>query len=293
MRGNAILKSDGLSFASDTDAYSRAKADPGVTIMIFGVSWSAACNIQNSIAQRVAMLFKDAVSVCGIDIDNVPQAKTDYDIASVPTVVILRDGLELKRFSGVQPERVLAHEINVLTGSYESEQERDIQWEALLDREREKTLLHRKILIVDDDPDVTFCVMTILQEARFDNVSVADSYASAIAQVKESVPDLIFLNISMENREGNRFLLSMQRHKAWNTIPILVSVGPLASSRVYEDSFKETAILRHGKYVEHPSTRDAFVSLVRHMLLYNKEEFDRESRVMSIAGVCPPDRRGM
>ncbi len=284
---------ESLNFVADYEAYSRIRSSKGVALLNFGAPWSAACNIQNNITGRVAMLFKDKVSFCSIDIDNMPQAKSEFDIHNIPTVVILKNGKEVKRFSGVQPEKTLAAELNAVTGFYKSDKKGDILWENILDREREKLILHKEIMIVDDDPDITFCVITILKEAKFHNIAIADSHDRAFKHLKQSTPDLIFLNISMRNKEGNRTLLMLRRNKEWRSIPILVSVGPLEPTRVYEDSFKDAAILKHGKYVEHPSTRESFIGLVRHMLLYGMEEAAHESHVLNIGDICPTDRKGM
>ncbi|MFO8056890.1 MAG: thioredoxin domain-containing protein [bacterium] len=282
-----------LNFLTDPESYFRMRSHKGVTLLTFGVPWSAACNIQNSVTGRVATLFKEKVSFGSVDVDNVPVAKSEFDIHNLPTVVIMKDGSELKRFSGVQPEKTLAKELNAVTGYYVPTEEMDLEWESILDREIEKKLLDKRLLVIDDDPDITFCVMTILQEARFENVEIANNYDSTIKHLNESRPDLIFLNINMYNKEGNRILLTLRRNKDWNRIPLLLSVGPLEPTRVYEDSFKDATILRHGKYVEHPSRRDSFIKLVRHMLLYDMEKTEHVSHLLNISNICPPDRESM
>ena len=281
-----------LNYLNDYEAYSQMKSTRGVTLITFGVPWSSACNIQNSIADKVSNLYKEKVTFGSVDIDNVPTAKSEFNIHNVPTIVILRNGAEVKRFSGVQPEKTLAKELNAITGYYGLEQPTDDGWDEILDREQEKKLLNKKILVIDDDPDITFCVITILKEARFEDVSIANNHENAIDQIREINPDLIFLNISMHNKEGNKILLTIQREKELRKIPILVSVGPVEATRVYEDSFGGAAILRHGKYVEHPSTRDAFIKLVRHMLLYSSGQSSQGS-ILSIGNICPHDRKGM
>jgi|GEM_PF-2564986 len=288
-----MSETQALNFLTDYEAYFRIRSNKGVTLMTFGVPWSAACNIQNSVTGRVASLFKDKVSFCSVDVDNVPVAKSEFQISNLPTVVILKDGSELKRFSGVQPEKTLAKELNAVTGFYVSSEEMDVEWESILDREKEKTLLNKKIMIVDDDPDITFCVMTILKEAQFHNLEIAGDYETAVSKLEEDKPDLIFLNVSMHNKEGNKILLLLRRRKEWSRIPLLVSVGPLEPTRVYEDSFKDATILRHGKYVEHPSRRDSFIKLVRHMLLYNMEVSEHEPHLLNIGTICPTDRHSM
>jgi response regulator RpfG family c-di-GMP phosphodiesterase len=159
-------------------------------------------------------------------------------------------------------------------------------WDELRDKEIEKELFHKEILIIDDDPDITFCVRTILEEAKFDNIHLAVDYKTTVEHLQKSNPDLIFLNIGMHNKEGNRIMTSLRRSKDWRGIPVLVSVGPLEPTRVYEDTFKNAAILKHGKYVEQPRTRQSFTGLVRHMLLYG--ESNAGSQMLNVGKICPP-----
>jgi CheY-like chemotaxis protein len=241
----------------------------------------------------VGLLFRKSVSFGSIDVDHVPVAKTEFDFRDLPMVVILRDGIEIKRFYGVQSEKTLASELNAITGDYSKDVQGEIVWEEMLDREREIAVLHKQILVIDDDPDITFCIITILKEARFDNILIAGSYEDAVTQFRLRQPNLIFLNVTMQNKEGNKILLTLRKNSAWRKIPILVSVGPLEPTRVYEDSFREATILRHGKYVEHPCTRDSFVSLVRNMLLGQMKDAESQSRLLNINDVCSTERTSM
>ena len=279
-------------FLTKEDEYRKMKSSQGVTLINFGVPWAMGCNIQNSITGKVAKIFKDDVNFCNVDIENVPKAKEDFHVHNVPTIVILDHGNEVKRFEGVQPEKTIAKELNSVTRSFEMDKkEVEALWEEMMDRETEKELLHKQIMLVDDDPDLTFCVRTILEEARFDNIVIASDHQGAVEHIRKHVPDLIFLNLNMHNKDGNRIMMTLRRNKEWNTIPLLVTVGPVEPTRVYEDSFKDAAILKHGKYVEHPSTRDSFIGLVRHMLLYG--EHNTESQMLSVGNICPPDRKSL
>lgn len=61
---------------------------------------------------------------------------------------------------------------------------------------------HRKILIVDDDPDVRQLVRLILEIEDFDVVGEANDGVEAIPQAIELEPDFVVLDQQMPHRDG-------------------------------------------------------------------------------------------
>ena len=65
-------------------------------ILKFGAEWCSPCSAQDDILESV-----DTVPVEHIDVDESGERATEYNIRSVPTLVILNDGEEIERFIGV------------------------------------------------------------------------------------------------------------------------------------------------------------------------------------------------
>ncbi|HUV41763.1 MAG TPA: response regulator [Sedimentisphaerales bacterium] len=79
-----------------------------------------------------------------------------------------------------------------------------------------------RILIVDDDPDITEVMRVVLENKGYTVDSAADGN-EAMAQINSARPDLIILDVMMNTlREG--FLLSRELKKdpAYKQIPILM-----------------------------------------------------------------------
>ena len=79
-----------------------------------------------------------------------------------------------------------------------------------------------RILIIDDDPDITEVMRVVLENKGYAVDSAADGN-EGIAQIKTARPDLIILDVMMNTlREG--FLLSRELKKdpAYKQIPILM-----------------------------------------------------------------------
>lgn len=72
----------------------------GKVLVKFSASWCGPC-------QMLAMTMKDVdfgVPVVSVDIDENLQLATQYGIRSVPTLILIEDGKELKRANGALPE---------------------------------------------------------------------------------------------------------------------------------------------------------------------------------------------
>lgn len=76
----------------------------------------------------------------------------------------------------------------------------------------------KKILLVDDEPELLKMVNTILTDEGFKNIVTANSMTKAINICKSSKPDLAILDIMLP--DGNGFLL-MEQLRTFTDIPIL------------------------------------------------------------------------
>jgi DNA-binding response OmpR family regulator len=79
----------------------------------------------------------------------------------------------------------------------------------------------KTILVVDDEPDVRTYLEVALKDAGF-NVITAQDGLDALERLKETVPDLISLDLVMPRKTGNKFLYEMRKNKEWSCIPVLI-----------------------------------------------------------------------
>jgi CheY-like chemotaxis protein len=82
-----------------------------------------------------------------------------------------------------------------------------------------------KILIIDDDPDITEA-MRIILEHRGHTVRSAPDGATGMDRLKETTPDLIILDVMMRTpQEGFELARELKRHVAYQDVPILMLTG--------------------------------------------------------------------
>lgn len=79
-----------------------------------------------------------------------------------------------------------------------------------------------RILIIDDDPDITEAMTVVLENKGYEVRSAADS-DEGMARLKEARPDLIILDVMMRtSREGFELCRELKHNPQYKDIPILM-----------------------------------------------------------------------
>ena len=82
----------------------------------------------------------------------------------------------------------------------------------------------KKILVIDDEPDVRTFFTTLLEDAGHETV-VAENGQEALEKVKNQRPDLITLDISMPETSGVRFYREVKESEEYKGIPVIIITG--------------------------------------------------------------------
>jgi len=129
----------------------------------------------------------------------------------------------------------------------------------------------RKILIVDDDPDILAAIGAVL-EARNYEVATARDGEEGLASLKEEKPDLMILDLLMPRKDGFAVCKELKdpRWSKYSDMPILMltSIREEVSRRRYE---LETGLsLDVDDYVEKPIDPFLLVERVENLLKKKK-----------------------
>ena len=82
----------------------------------------------------------------------------------------------------------------------------------------------KKILVIDDEPDVQTFFTTLLEDTGYET-AVAENGQEALEKVRNQRPDLITLDISMPETSGVRFYRDMKENEEYKGIPIIIITG--------------------------------------------------------------------
>jgi thioredoxin 1 len=81
-------------------------------LMDFTATWCGPCRMQKPILEELEKKYRDKVEFKVVDVDENQKLASEYGIHAVPTLIILKDGVEVKRFMGVTQGSVLALELD-------------------------------------------------------------------------------------------------------------------------------------------------------------------------------------
>lgn len=82
----------------------------------------------------------------------------------------------------------------------------------------------KKVLVVDDDPDVRLFSVTVLEENGYEPLEATNGEEGMQIVTKEN-PDLIILDVLMPRESGIRMYRQLQTDKNLKTIPIILLSG--------------------------------------------------------------------
>jgi thioredoxin 1 len=87
-----------------------------ITVKKFSAAWCGPCRMLAPVFNEQIKPQFSEVKFEDIDVDTNPAAVVKYGVTSVPTVVIVKDGVELQRFTGVQSKLAYTNAINEAIG---------------------------------------------------------------------------------------------------------------------------------------------------------------------------------
>ena len=90
----------------------------GVALIDFNAPWCAPCRAQKPILDQLAEKYKGRVTVAELDVDENRQEAMELGIASIPTLILYKENVEVERFVGLQDAETLSLSIeNALQSS--------------------------------------------------------------------------------------------------------------------------------------------------------------------------------
>ena len=81
-----------------------------------------------------------------------------------------------------------------------------------------------RILVVDDDPDVTEYLASFLEDEGYEVASAGDERA-ALEEVERASPDAILIDVMLPGRSGLDLLVRLRRDPRWAGIPLVLVTG--------------------------------------------------------------------
>jgi len=79
----------------------------------------------------------------------------------------------------------------------------------------------KKVLIVDDEPDVREFVQAVLQDGGYEFITAGDG-EEALAKAKAESPDLAILDVQMPKKDGFQLFAELRADDATKSMPVIM-----------------------------------------------------------------------
>jgi two-component system phosphate regulon response regulator PhoB len=129
--------------------------------------------------------------------------------------------------------------------------------------------MSKKVLVVDDDPDVRSFVVTVLEENQYMPL-VAQDGVEGLEVIEKELPDLVILDVLMPRGSGIRLYRKLKTDDNLKQIPIIMFTGialrSFLKSQKVLDEFKGGEVPKPDIYLEKPVEPEELVAAIKKKL---------------------------
>ena len=131
----------------------------------------------------------------------------------------------------------------------------------------------KTILIVEDEPDVTTYLVTILSDNGY-AVKTASDGVEAMRMIREAQPDLISLDISLPEKTGINIYCELKENPMLSSIPVVMVTGIQKDFEKYIRSQKD--LPPPDGFISKPFVVDELLRVISKLLRKNRESIENE-----------------
>lgn len=126
----------------------------------------------------------------------------------------------------------------------------------------------KKILIIDDEPDMVTFLSTLLEDHGYVTVTATDG-EEGMTKVKSEKPDLISLDLLMPNKTGIKMFRELRKDDEAKDIPVVMVTG-FGKDDVPSMDFKEwiqKRVIRPPEaYIEKPVNKEILLDAIKKVI---------------------------
>lgn len=92
-----------------------ASTKEGVTLIDFWAEWCGPCKMIGPLIEELATEYEGKATVAKVNIDNEGALAEKFNVSSIPTLLVIKDGEVTQRFVGVTSKANLAEALDAAT----------------------------------------------------------------------------------------------------------------------------------------------------------------------------------
>jgi DNA-binding response OmpR family regulator len=121
----------------------------------------------------------------------------------------------------------------------------------------------KKILVVDDEPDVVSYLSTLLEDNGFQVITAVNG-KDGLEKAKAEHPDLVLLDISMPEESGVRMFRNLQDDAQTSEMPVIMVTGVSHDFKHFIETRKQ--VHPPAGYFDKPPDRDQLLAKIHEIL---------------------------
>ncbi len=121
----------------------------------------------------------------------------------------------------------------------------------------------KKILIVDDEPDIVEWFSTLFEDNGYSTISARDGF-DGFEKAESEMPDLITLDITMDKESGVKMYRKLHDSEKTNKIPVIMITGVDPQFKQFIESRKQ--VDPPAAYFEKPVDKDELLSKIKELI---------------------------
>jgi thioredoxin 1 len=82
----------------------------------FWAEWCGPCRMVAPVLAEIAGEHEGKITIGKLNIDENPQSAADFDVMSIPTMILFKDGVEKRRIVGARPKHQIVAELAEFLG---------------------------------------------------------------------------------------------------------------------------------------------------------------------------------